>query len=189
MRLYIYIYIFLPLVEPIPDLGRSPNCFSSRTTCRSHLLSLSTLRLPLPPLVSTFVYTRQPHLFSPCRATSHAMCTQPPYPSLVLLAVIWGPSVSFIFSKSCLFLVHASDLDKASTTSPRPASHHEPWQNRATNFRALFFLYIYTHLIIVNHLSFHPRATTPHARFSSVVCHVACTKSPKNVPDLSPARQ
>jgi hypothetical protein len=49
--------------------------------------------------------------------------------------------------------------------------------------------YIYTHLIIANHLSFHPRATTPHARFSSVVCHVARTKSPETVPDLSPARQ
>lgn len=47
---------------------RSPNRFSSRTTCRSHLLSLSTLRLPL----------HQYHLASSCHATFVSATSSPP---------------------------------------------------------------------------------------------------------------
>jgi hypothetical protein len=46
----LYIYIFLPLIEPVPDLVpysvRSPNCFFSRTACCSHRLSSSIPHYP-----------------------------------------------------------------------------------------------------------------------------------------------
>jgi hypothetical protein len=72
--IYIYIYIFLPLVEPVLDFvfvffARSPNRFSSRTTCRSHLLS------PCTP----FVYPVYP-LVSPRHTTFLALCVQSPIP-------------------------------------------------------------------------------------------------------------
>jgi hypothetical protein len=50
--------------------ARSPNCFSSRTTCRLHLLSLSTLRLPL----------HQSHLASSCHATFVSATSSLPSP-------------------------------------------------------------------------------------------------------------
>jgi hypothetical protein len=190
--IYIYIYIFLSssLFQISCPFSRDHRTASPREQHVAHIcypcLPFVYPYLPMCLPLSILVNFTFSHLVVQ-RLTRCARNRLPPHS--FFSRSFEAPSVSFIYSKSCLFRVHASYLDKASTTSPRLASHHEPWRNRATDFRALFFLYIYTHLIIANHLSFHPRATTPHARFSSVVCHVARTKSPETVPDLSPARQ
>jgi hypothetical protein len=101
---------------------KSPNRFSSRTTCRSHLLSLSTLRLPL----------HQYHLASSCHTTFVSATSSPPSSccadtttSHAPLADISCPLVNSVFPKLLsVSLAHNDSISQFCFASPRRATPH-----------------------------------------------------------------
>jgi hypothetical protein len=93
---------------------RSPNRFSSRTTCRSHMLSLSTLRLPL----------HQYHLASSCHATFVSATSSPPS-SCRADTTTSCPWVNSVFPKLLsVSLARIDSIGQFCFASPRRATPH-----------------------------------------------------------------